>query len=464
MKKMIALLLCLSVAVSLLGCHKTRDRSDRDTKKEETSNEIQADEPLTLYYVENQYHQGMVMLLGWYRTQKDAVKIDAVAFKTAEELEQALEEGDPDIIMLDKLVSGAALDPFSWIKEGEIVCLDPYMEADGNFDRTNYLAGTLEAGAYGGEQYILPLSVSNQYLLTNEGELEMGTLSALGGDYTTMQLMEEMIRDAEAHEGQTYFTHVPFYYDLAGMGAWIYDLLELTGALHVDRESLEVVVDEELFTKTMEYMKVLMDDANLLYGGTVDMNGEDFLSVETYCTAILSDRNAPYMTRYMSSACHQLLEQEMVIMPYALPTGGYAANINVMGMVGAGSDRQEEAYQVLRRMMDVPKEKWETINVDDTFVQLSSVNKNEALALVDSFAVMDKGNFRVLGAVIKRETLTEEQILTLKDMIENNQAAYIVDRNIVGAIEAYVYPHVGEETADWAMIAQQTAEAIESGM
>ena len=223
-------------------------------------------------------------------------------------------------------------------------------------------------------------------------------------------------------------------------------------------------MDEELFAKTMEYMKVLMDDANLLYGGTVDMNGEDFLSVETYCTAILSDRNAPYMIRYMSSACHQLLEQEMVIMPYALPTGGYAANINVMDMVGAGSDRQEEAYQVLRRMMDVPKEKWETINVDDTFVQLSSVNKNEALALGDSFAVMDKGNFRVLGAVIKRETLTEEQILTLKDMIENNQAAYIVDRNIVGAIEAYVDPHVGEETADWAMIAQQTAEVMQDNL
>ena len=78
--------------------------------------------------------------------------------------------------------------------------------------------------------------------------------------------------------------------------------------------------------------------------------------------------------------------------------------------------------------------------------------------------LMDKGNFKVLGAVIKRETLTEEQVLTLKDMIENNQAAYIVDRNIVGAIETYVYPYVGEESADWAKIAQQTAEAIESGM
>lgn len=464
MKKLIALLLCMSIAVGLLGCHKTRDRSKNESQKTETGTQVQTDEPLTLYYVENQYHQGVVMLLGWYRTQKDAVKIDAVAFKTAEELEQALEENDPDIIMLDKLGSGAALDPFAWIREGEIASLDSYMEAEENFDRTNYIAGVLEAGTYGGQQFILPLSISNQYLLTNEAELETGTLSALGGSYTTMQLLEELIRDAEVHNGQTYFTHIPFYYDLSGMGAWIYELLELTGALHVDRGSQEVVVDEEMFAKTMEYMKVLIDNANLLYGGTVDMNGEDFLSVEGYCTAILTDRNAPYMIRYMSSACHQLLEQEMVILPYALPTGGYAANINVMGMVGAGSERQEEAYQVLRKMMDVPKDKWETINVGDTFVQMSSVNKTEALALVDSFAVMDKGNFNVLGTMIQREPLTEEQVLTLKDMIENNESAYIVDQNIVGAIEAYVYPNVGVETADWAQIAQQTAEAIENGM
>ena len=156
--------------------------------------------------------------------------------------------------------------------------------------------------------------------------------------------------------------------------------------------------------------------------------------------------------------------QEMTILPYALPEGGYAVNVNVMGMVGAGSDQQEEAYQVLRDMMDVPKEKWETINADDTFVQMSSVNRNVALGLLESFLVMDVGNFRILGSVIQREPLTEQQGEILRDMIENNQCAYITDANIVSAIESYVLPNVGLENVDWTEIAQQTAQAIENGM
>lgn len=194
------------------------------------------------------------------------------------------------------------------------------------------------------------------------------------------------------------------------------------------------------------------------------MDGDDFMAIEGYCTVVLSDRNAPYMTRYMSSASHQLLEQEMTVLPYALAEGGYAACINVMGMVGAESEQQEAAYQVLSTMMDVPKDKWENINVGDTFVQMSPVNQNEALALADSLAVLDKGNFKVLGATIRREPLTEPQAETLRDMVSNNQRAYIVDKNISSAIEAYVYPNLQVEDADWTDIARQTAEAIEAGM
>ncbi len=469
MKKIIALLLCMSVAFSLFGCHKTRERSKESKEsvqeKTEESSEIQADEPLTLYYVNNDQHKGVTMLLGWYRAQKDAVKIEAIGFNSAEELEQALEkEEQPDLIMLDKLGGSARSDPFMWIREGKVAGLSTLLNEDETFERSNYITGTLEAGMYEDEQYILPLSVSNQYLVTNEAELESGALSALGGDYTTRQLMEELISDAKMHEGETYFSTIPFYYDLAGMGAWIYDILELTGSLHVDRMNSAVEVDEELFAQTMEYMAVLIDDANLLYGGTVDLNNADFLDMEGYCTVVLTDRNAPYMTRYMSSACHQLLQQEMTVLPYALQEGGYAVNVNVLGMVGAGSTQQAEAYQVLRTMMDVPKEKWENVNADDTFVQMSPVNRRVALDLVESFMVLDKGNFRILGAMIQREPLTEEQGQILCAMIENNQCAYITDANIVSAIESYVYPNVGVEGADWADIARQTAQAIENGM
>ncbi len=454
--RILALLLCLVMTLGIAGCHKTRS-AKKETKKTDS-------DALTLYYIENPSYQGPLMLLGWYRMQPEAIKIEATGFASVIELEEALKEGFPDILLLDKVSTGTRLEPFSWISEGKIAGLNVYMEQDSDYDEENYIYGTMEAGKFGDEQYILPLSVSAQYLLINESELSTGTLSALGGQPVAKRLMEELVNDAQSHEGEMYFTHVPFYVDVTDPSQWIYELLEQSGALHVDHRDQQVTVDEALFDQTMKYVEVVLGDQRRMYEYGTELATASFMDVEHYCTAVLTDRNAPLMTRYMGSASHQLLDQDMIVLPYQLEDGSFVQNINVMGMVGADSDRQQEAYQVLRKMMDVPADKWVNLTVDYALAHLSPVNVAEAQKLVDTLTGEAVGNYNILGSYIKREALTEVQAEQLSDMVTETRQAYIVDANICGAIQGILLPYVQMDIDDWSDVAQPLAQAIEKGM
>ena len=452
----LVLLLCLYMILSLVGCHKTRSSQSNVPKRNSDA--------LLLYYVDNASFQAPLLQLGWYRMQPDAVKIEAIGFESALELEEALEEECPDIILLDKISAGTSLNPFQWIDEGKIASLNSYMDLDEEYNEQNYIHGSMEAGKCGDDQYILPLSISTQYLLINESELNTGALSTLGKNPTVQRLMEELVRDAKAHEEELYFTHVPFYMDIMDQNQWVYELLEQSGALHVDHQDKKVDVDEELFEQTMKYVQVVLEDQKRMYENGADLATAGFMDIESYCTAVLTDRNAPLMTRYMHSACHQLLNQEMILLPYQLEDGSFVQSINVMGMVGAESARPSEAYQVLRKMMDMPADKWVNLTVDDALAHLSPVNVIEAQKLVDTLAEKSGGNYNILGSYFQREALTSSQTARLTEMIDNTEKMYIVDINSCSAVESEVLPYLQMQTEDWSSIAKRLAKAIENGM
>ena len=156
--RILALLLCFVMTLGIAGCHKARS-SKKETKNTDS-------DALTLYYIENNSYQGPLMMLGWYRMQPDPIKIDATGFASVQELEEALEEGYPDILLLDKMSGGTRMEPFKWISEGKIADLNAYIEQDSDYNEQNYIYGTIEAGKVGDEQYILPLSVSAQKTVT----------------------------------------------------------------------------------------------------------------------------------------------------------------------------------------------------------------------------------------------------------------------------------------------------------
>ena len=359
MKRLWTMILCLALTLSMIGCGSAKTKNE-ESSKGAVSN---ADAVVTVGYINQDGGQRIDALLKWYRTQKDVPQMKVVTYKTSQELEQALEtEDQPDVILLDKYTSAIDVSPFEWIRDEKLAGLSEYLKEETSFDASNYISGALEAGRYGDEQYILPLSVSNQYWLVNEGEFQSGSFSSLMGEYTVNILLDAMIADLQLHEGEEgYYTQFPVGFNICSRYQWLYECLEQTGALHVDREAKQVTVDETLFQQVLKYYRYTMANVDPLFMGTANTQSLSAADLESCSTAFLFNDNAAFSARYMSSAGHQLMNQSVRLLSLETKEGGYCFNVDVMGMVTAASEQPYAAVTFLRTLMDIPHTEWEMV-------------------------------------------------------------------------------------------------------
>ena len=473
MKRGLTLLLSVALLMGLIGCRKTEDVKQEDSmipvESSETmaddNTETEVDEPLLVYYV-NQAGSGTIAqaYINWYKLQEGALEIETQAFNSAAELEEAIYgEDKPDVILLDKYTSGPVVNPFQWAKDGKIAGLSAYLAEDMTYDSENYIAGLMQAGKYGDEQYLIPLSVCGQFLMTNSDEIEVGALESLQNEYTMNMVLETMIADMQSHEGETgYYSQVPYSFSVSTVVQWMVECLEQTGALHVDRESKSVTVDQELFELTMEYFRETYEVANPFLMGQVNVMQMSYADLAGSSTVILGSNNMINTARYMSSACQQLLDQDAVLIPFEMAEGGYALNMNVYGMVGGASKQPEAAYQFLRTLMDFSHDQWEMIAMNDVIVSLSPVNKNEALALIESFESMSGGMYKIGKETFEREQLPAELAEQLRNVIDETSRVFYADAEVCNAIVPCVEEYFNGQTDDLAGVAEEIKAAIEA--
>ena len=473
MKQVVALFLTVVLLISLAGCGKTKDVgqevSDSWVTSEETEPvetvEKESDEPLLVYYV-NQAGSGAIAgaYVSWYKLQDEAMEIEIKAFNSAAELEAAIYgEEQPDVVLLDKYTSGPVVNPFQWAKDGKVTGLSAYLAEDTTYESENYIEGLMQAGQYGDEQYLIPLSVCGQFLMTNSDEIEVGALESLQNEYTMNMVLETMIADMQSHEGETgYYSQVPYSFSVSTVVQWMVECLEQTGALHVDRESKRVTVDQELFELTMEYFRETYEVANPFLMGQVNVMQMSYADLAGSSTVILGSNNMINTARYMSSACQQLLDQDAVLIPFEMAEGGYALNMNVYGMVGGASKQPEAAYQFLRTLMDFSHDQWEMIAMNDVIVSLSPVNKNEALALIESFESMSGGMYKIGKETFEREQLPAELAEQLRNVISETSRVFYADAEVCNVILPFVEEYFNGQTDNLVGVAEEIKTAIEA--
>ncbi len=473
MKRIFALLLCAALSISFVGCSGAKDSKNEvsdTTMKADASEKEEATgtgnaEPLRVYYV-NQAGSGAIAeaYVNWYELQEDAQEIETKAFNSAEELEKAVYgEEKPDVIILDKYTSGPVVNPFQWAKDGKVVGLSQFLAEDASLNNENYIAGVMQAGKYGDEQYLIPLSVSAQYFMTDAEEVEVGALESLKDEYTVNMVLETMIADMQAHEGDAgYHSQVPYSFSVSSTVQWMVECLEQTGALHVDRESKSVTVDQELFELTMEYFRETFEIVNPFLAGQVNTATMSYADLSGASTVILGSNNMINTVRYMSSACHQLLDQDAVLIPLELAEGGYAFNMNVYGMVGAESEQTQAAYEFLRKLMDFSHDQWEMIAMNDAIVSLSPVNKNEALALIESFESMSGSMYKLGKETFEREELPAELAEKLRNVIGETSRVFYADAEVCNTIVPLVEEYFNGQNDDLEGVAEEIKAAIEA--
>lgn len=472
MKRILTLLLCVVLSISFVGCSgagdSKKEASDNTVKNEmsgkEETTETEGSDPLQVYYV-NQASSGAnaEAYVNWYKLQDDALEIETKAFASAAELEEAVYgEEKPDVIILDKYTSGPIVNPFQWAKDGKVAGLSQFLAEDATYDDENYITGAMQAGKYGDEQYLIPLSVSAQFFMTDAEEVEVGALESLKDEYTVNMVLETMIADMQAHEGEAgYYSQVPYSFSVSSVVQWMVECLEQTGAMHVDRESKSVTVDQELFELTMEYFRETYKNADPFLAGQVNTATMSYADLSGASTVILGSNNMINTARYMSSACHQLLDQDAVLIPLEMAEGGYAFNMNVYGMVGAESEQPQAAYQFLRKLMDFSHDQWEMIAMNNAIVALSPVNKNEALALIDSFENMSGSMYKLGKETFEREELPAELAEQLRNVIGETSRVFYADAEVCNTIVPFVEAYFNGQTDDLAGVAEQIKVAIE---
>ena len=324
--------------------------------------------------------------------------------------------------------------------------LSEYMFSDVNFNEEDYLQGSIKAGKVDGEQYLLPLAVRSSYWLVQENVKHETVLEEIDSTSSTETILNCIIEDYQDHEKEDYFTEIRQFYTMSGdYVLLLYDLLEQTGALHINWDERSVVVNEELFAVVVDYVKLQVEASqrNIESGGTLVSDYEVLFDL---CTVISSNANPTYTLHYLNTISSTLHEEELDLLP--LPLQGeereYAVGISMLGMVGKDSKYKEEAWQVLKAMMDVPADAWMEIYGGDSL-------KETPIALQTNYDLIAMFSQEQTADIMANEqsyagiSLSAKQCEMLKEMIDNTTRGYIFDYNVYSKFGSDSYALLSEE-------------------
>lgn len=330
--------ICLVCLVTLCACGERSDSvssSNPDNKGEDA---------VVVYYVkEHPFYQAA--LEAYQRTAQ--VSLELHAFDTEEELAQqytaeGLSGGGADVVLLS---DASSLDAEKLMSEGICFDLTEYLEQDQNYKKEDYFEIVVDAGKLEGKQYILPITFDMGFAVARN------TVSELCGNILT--------DDVDCYG---------FYEELLACQQLLYDSEEIRLGLCFTSDSAEDFLLYAYHTSGLE----------LTDGKTVSVNSEqlrqlcDFVKAgqeefqSKYEEIKNSGSNSAILVGYQllygnpaaivrqQEYAYEAMFQEKVDY-FMLPEGtaeGYRATVRDFGLVDAKSDCPEEAYKLLKYLMD----------------------------------------------------------------------------------------------------------------
>lgn len=358
-----SLLTCLICFISLVTFSACGEASDSSSTSKSDG------DVLVVYYVkEHPFYQAALE-----EYQKNAqVSLELHAFETEEKLAkqytaEGLAGGGADVVLLSDTSS---LDAEKLMTEGICFDLTEYMEQDQNpeqdqnYEKENYFEVVVDAGKHEGKQYILPITFDMGFAVARN------TVSELCGNILT--------DDTDCYE---------FYQELLACQQLLYDSEEIRLGLCFTSDSTEDFLLYAYHTSGLE----------LTDGKTVSVNSEQLRQLCDFVKAGQEEFQAKndemknsgsksatlvgYQLLYGNPAAiirqqeygYEALFQEKINY-FMFPedtAGGYRATVRDFGLVDAKSDCPEEAYKLLRYLMD-----YNFYNLGVVYTAGTPVNRN----------------------------------------------------------------------------------------
>lgn len=423
-KRLLSLLIAALLALGAVSC---RQRM-RAEKREST---VAKEEQELLIFVEAGID---LSLMKNFKAAYPDVAYRQVSYQS---IEIAVKQnGDPDIIL-----SGCNASLQEFYKEGYILDMTTLYDLDTTYDAQAYYPRAESVGKINERIYALPLGLETNYMTVADSDWQQMTFKMLPEEYSVQQLLDAMIEELlkEDRGERAVFSggYKESFYD------WLWD----SGAIEVAPN--EVYVNQMLFEQIAEMLELKTQNywqQNNKNPQILEWNHalNPLANKEMYriiCWGGASDfdfkLNAPHVAPqsalvYAQSAQKSLLGENIHVLwrPSENRNGQYAAKVNVCGMIGKHTKQEEKAYDVLRKMMDMP---WAIWQLPDRMNDSSfPINCQQSLAMLETVEQEGTASFYVVTETgietIEKQVLSDELRQELNNYLTHIAYVYRTDR------------------------------------
>lgn len=386
--KKIKLMAFLVLMVIIVGCYHVK-------RHKETSTE-EAQEPILIFVMGSDNRPIVRNLQSCYpELNLEVIEVDATKVYGESKLDITMEEvvdhyikqyGNPDVIICNpgRLYGNIA----KWA-ENEYVCnLNEFMEMDVNCDKNQYYPGVFDIGKIDGKLYALPLGLKADFWTMRESAWKGSYFSELTENYTKNDLLNALENQLRYENDQGINGKVVVD-GLEDGGRILYSRLLQWGAIEYNQDvDLEQSLFEQLWTiqKLADTNVGFHSDHQYLQSYTLQdplALNEQYLASSWYWA---SGAQVPSIALLRAQCINRHVFNEatkVVWIPYQMKDGQneYAVEVAYWGMVGGQSERKEQAYEVLRFMIDMMP----TVYYQDPYNLIAHipVNRQCALAMID---------------------------------------------------------------------------------
>lgn len=288
--------------------------------------------------------------------------------------------GDPDIVLLS--------DPGYWdieteYENGQVEDIREYCAADETLDVSNYVGGTFEVFDNGEAMLGLPLSWFKKCLIVKESQLVGSELEGLPEDYTGRELFEAMLAEIKKEKYEEKFCWLD---PLAFSNNLTEVAPKIDGKFEMDEAMFKVLFEFSVLNDTnyevaREAFGDFSEHANQRHSEPA-LDPE--LCPDGYFGTFL--RGAPQVAAIYAKSVAVMDQDDVKLFWVPTIDNGeeYLGNVRDYAFIGKNSARKQQAYEVIRMMMDMPV----TLMTQPSGLGseiYSSVNIEQALASLDYF-------------------------------------------------------------------------------
>lgn len=348
-------------------------------------------------------------------------------------IEQAIERyGYPDIILCNTAASWANLE--TWREEGLIEDLSNFIWEDSTINMRDYVGGTFEVLQVEDEIIGVPLSWDMRCMVIRntywDDFNEMSLMKRYTGERWIKVLNEELER---AKENDHSF--------------WTNDGFELEGLIYsldvIKEEKDEIYIDEETFESLYKFS--MTRDA---IESTVEKSYNDNSFYSEWQAENYSDSMKHMGSTFWGAPQITAVHAKSVVESkgysaqfYWIPTweseDEYMGRVQEVALLGGMSSRKQEAYEVIRLMMDMPRNPenqaggngYSPVNIDCALQMLEDFEKQSS----DILIYRDQN---IVGSV-ERQKLSRDEKEQVQKVILGIKDLYLYDYYLYDVIGSY---------------------------